>query len=175
MPARPLSRINRDLNEQKGRDQHDGGDASLNDTIRQDAIRSNGRAGWWTNSRTRKQRSPRARSSTTGARRCSMRLACFSQIDIRDWHGLGPLSPSDNISLGARGVWVNSSAPARIRQNCNVGCVGRAGRRLETSLRSYKGLSVPSSDSLLAVSVTMSIRRCILLCRSGMFTLSVTR
>lgn len=36
MPARSLSRINHDLNEQKGRDQHDGGDASLNDTIRED-------------------------------------------------------------------------------------------------------------------------------------------
>jgi hypothetical protein len=36
VPARPLSRINRDLNEQNGRDQHDGGDASLNDTIRED-------------------------------------------------------------------------------------------------------------------------------------------
>jgi hypothetical protein len=36
VPARSLSRINRDLNEQKGRDQHDGGDASLDDTIRED-------------------------------------------------------------------------------------------------------------------------------------------
>ena len=62
-----------------------------------------------------------------------------------------------------------------LRRNCNAGCAVRAGRRPETSSRRYEGRRVLSSDSLFAASVTMSIRRCILLCRSGMFTLSVTR
>jgi RNA polymerase sigma-32 factor len=48
-----------------------GGDVSLNA-----AIPASGRTGWWTNPRTRRRRSPRARSSITAARRCAMHSPC---------------------------------------------------------------------------------------------------
>ena len=53
-----------------------GGDASLNGRSARTAIPASGRIGWWTNPRTRKRCSPRATSSITAARCCSMRLAC---------------------------------------------------------------------------------------------------
>src|SRR5216683_124798 len=39
-------------------------------------IPASGRTGWWTNPRTRRRRSPRARSSITAARSCPMRSPC---------------------------------------------------------------------------------------------------
>jgi hypothetical protein len=45
---------------------------------------------------------------------------------------------------------------------------------LAKSLVAYRARTLNSAN-LFAVSVTMSIRRCSLLCNSGMFTLSVTR
>src|SRR6478752_7243945 len=53
-----------------------GGDASLNAAIRQDGDSGEWQAGWWTNPRTRRRRSPRARSSITVARRCPICSPC---------------------------------------------------------------------------------------------------
>ena len=56
---------------------------------------------------------------------------------------------------------------------------GRAGGRLRWWMASASHCGPPacerSTANLFAVSVTMSIRRCSFSCRSGMFTLSVTR
>jgi hypothetical protein len=86
VPARSLSRINRDLNEQKGRDQHDGGDASLNDTIREDGDS----AEWqdWLVDEFPDQEATLAASEEFDNRRKALfdALGVLNGRDLRRWH-----------------------------------------------------------------------------------------
>ena len=53
-----------------------GGDVCSTTRSARTAIPASGRTGWWTNSRTRRRRSPRARNSITAARRSPRRFPC---------------------------------------------------------------------------------------------------
>src|SRR5665811_1116588 len=60
-----------------------GGAVSLNAAIRKDGDSGEWQTGWWTNPRTRRRHSPRARSSITAARRLSDALTVLNKRERR--------------------------------------------------------------------------------------------
>src|SRR6267378_87914 len=96
-----------------------GGDASLTPRSARTAIPASGKTGWWTNPRTRKRRSPRARSSITVARRCPVRSPCSTSASgassrragsprnrSRSWSW--PRNSASRASACARSRWAPS-------------------------------------------------------------------